>query len=115
MDSLFKKKADEIKIQPSDGTWAKINTHLQYSRVVKERNLYRKSLSIVASVAILSVVLNAMYISDLININSLNDTYIASSSLARTESGEPFHMSAENLDVKEDSESPVKRIQVKKH
>lgn len=114
MNHSFKRKADNLKIEPSQDTWTKINSRLQYIQMEKERNRYRRSLSIVASVAILSILFNTLYISEFFNID-INETYMASSSLKGIESGEPFHMATDSLNIKDNEISPVRRIEVKKH
>ena len=115
MEDIFKRKAAEIRVEPSSSTWGKLDLHLQYRQVVRERNRYRASLSIAASIAIISLVFNAFYLSTFTKSNDLNSHYSANSSLTNIESGEPYHMTTKNLKLVEGEEEPLRRIQVKQN
>ena len=115
MEDIFKNKAAEIRVQPSDSTWGKLDSHLQYRQVLRERNRYRASLSIAACVALISLVFNALYLTNFTKSNEINSHYSAHSSLTSIESGEPYHMTSKNLKSIEGEDEPLRKILVKQN
>lgn len=92
MEQQFRKIAENLSVNPSEGVWEKIQYRIEIDRLEAKQKRYKFALNWVAAAAVVSILFNAVFLSGIVHPVTDKYNYMAHSSLSVTKGEQPFHI-----------------------